>query len=463
MLSFGQQQKLSQTLKLAPGQILGIKLLAKSLPELRADIATAMAANPAIEDVDHPLETPLSDVERKRHEDETVPDYPEDDFTPGHNYDEEAAERRQAFFDNQVKPETLQDHLLAQLPLSDIPREDWGLVEVLVGDLDAGGYYRGSVADACMAFGKTEAELTALREQVMALDPPGCCAITPKECLLAQIDTLADSPYQDEVREIIEGHLEDMAAGRFATIEKALGIDRDRYVDVVKALRTLKAHPGNEYPGEKSRAEYVNPEVHAVDVEGHWYALTDKRSLPEIRISKKFMSLLADPNQTPEIKAYVRERIEAAKLYQEAIANRQETVESIAQAVFDRQQAFFTEGFKALRPLTEVEVADMVGVSAPTVSRTVRDKYASTPFGTIELRRFFATGVKLADGESVVSQEAALRKLKEIVDGEDRRAPWPDEKLVEKMKAAGYAVARRTVAKYRDKLGIPPTSKRRLR
>lgn len=456
MLELAQRQK--QVLALAPRQMQGLKLLAKSLPELREEIVAEMARNPAIEDVERPLETSLSEVERQQGVE--APDYPEDDFTPGQNYDEEAAERRQSFFDNQVKTETLQEHLLSQLPVSDIPRENWPLAEVLIGDLDEKGYYKGSLPDAEMAFGRTEAQVLAVLAKLRELDPPGCGARDARECLLAQIDTLDDSPYEEDVRKMIDRHLEDIAAGRLELVEKDLGLTHAQFLEALKVLRSLDGRPGRQYPSERERVEYVNPEVHAVKRDGRWIAETDERSLPEIRLSRSFAALLEDPRQTPETRAYIRERIAAAQAFREAVTKRQRTVQDIAQAIFDRQQDFFERGFGALKPLTELEIAEKVGVHGTTVSRTVRDKYASTPQGTIELRRFFTSGIQRADGEAV-SQTAVLAKLREIVSDEDESAPLSDEKIAQALKAAGFPIARRTVAKYRDKLGIPGASDRR--
>ena len=457
-LSLEQKQRQVQTI--SPRQLMQVKLLARSLPELRAEIIAEMAANPAIEDVDHPLETPLSEVERRESE-RDEPDYPEDDFEPGLSRDEAAAERRQAFFDNQIKQETLQEHLVAQLPLSDIPQSDWPMAEVLIGDLDDKGYYKGSAADMAMAYECPVSAIVATLVRISELDPPGCGARDVRECLLAQMDSIADKALREDVRRIVDKHLEDVAAGSFDRIAAALGIDEDRCLRAVAALRTLDARPGRQYPSERERVEYVNPEIHAVKREGRWVAETDERSLPEIRLSPKFMELLKDPNQSAETKAYVRERIAAAQAFREAVARRQETVSSIANFIFDRQQEFFTGGFAALKPLTELEVAKAVGVHGTTVSRTVRDKYAATPQGTIELRRFFAVGVKAGDG-SVVSQDTVLAALRDVIDGEDKSKPLSDEKIAERLKAAGYPVARRTVAKYRDRLGIPGASERRL-
>ena len=456
-MSAAQQQKLA----ISGRQMQGLKLLAMSLPELRAEIAAEMSANPAIEDMDHPLETPLSEVEAKLdHERELdEPDFPEDGYEPTVGRDEEAAERRQAFFDNQVKEETLQGHLVEQLPLSDIDPEDFPMAEVLIGDLDEKGYYKGSLADVSMAFGRSEDEVVAVLAKIRDLDPPGCGARTVEECLLSQLDSIADPAIREDVREIVSGHLGDIGAGRVDAIGKALGFSKERLAAAISALRSLDGRPGRQFPSERERVEFVNPEIHSRKVGGRWLAETDERSLPEIRFSKSFEALLKDPSQTAETKAYVRERIAAARAFREAVEKRRQTVRDIAQAVFDRQQEFFERGFGALKPLTELEVASAVGVHGTTVSRTVRDKYAETPFGTIELRRFFSTGVKTAAGETV-SQEAVLGKLREVVDGEDKSNPLSDEKIALRLKDAGYPVARRTVAKYRDKLGIPGRNER---
>ena len=438
-MSAAQQQKLA----ISGRQMQGLKLLAMSLPELRAEIAAEMSANPAIEDMDHPLETPLSEVEAKldREREQDEPDFPEDGYEPTVGHDEEAAERRQAFFDNLVKEETLQGHLVEQLPLSDIDPADFPMAEVLIGDLDEKGYYKGSLADVAMAFGKSEDEVIAVLAKIRDLDPPGCGARTVEECLISQLESIADPAVREDVRKIVSGHLADIEAGRTDAICKAHGFSKERFAAAMVALRSLDGRPGRQFPSERERVEFVNPEIHARKLDGRWIAETDEH-------------LLKDKSQTAETKAYVRERIAAARAFREAIEKRRQTVKDIAQAVFDRQQDFFERGFGALKPLTELEVAASVGVHGTTVSRTVRDKYAETPYGTIELRRFFSTGVKTSAGETV-SQEAVLGKLREIVDGEDKSNPLSDEKIAAELKAAGYPVARRTVAKYRDKLGIP--------
>jgi len=461
-MSLELQKNLKQTQALSPSVIQGLNLLVKSLPDLRAEIVAEIERNPALEDVDHPLERQLSEVERENRTQDDEPDYPADDFTPGLNRDEDAAERRQAFFDNQVRAETLQEHLLAQLELSDVPEADYQLVEMLVGELDDDGYFRGSIPDLQMAFSCSESHILGTLDILRTFDPPGCGARDVRECLLAQLDSIGDVIVRATVRKMIDCHLEDIGAGRFAAVMASLGLDRAGYTAALKALRTLDGRPGRQYPSARERVEYVNPEIHARKIDGRWTAVMDQRSLPTIRFSQKFADLLKDPAQTAETKAYVRERISAAKAFCEAVRKRQETVQSIADEIFDRQQEFFEQGFRALKPMTELEIAAKVGVHGATVSRTVRDKYAETPQGTIELRRFFATGVRTASGEEL-SQQAALDALQKIVSGEDKRHPLSDARLADEMKAMGFPVARRTIVKYREKLSIPAAPKRRLR
>ena len=451
------EQRLAQTL--APHQMQGLRLLAKSLPELRAEIAEEIGRNPAIEDVDHPLEVPLADEERRDSDETREPDFP-DDYEPARGLDEESAERRQRFFDNQVKDETLQDHLLAQLPLSDIPPQDRPLAEMLIDDIDDNGYYRGSVPDVQMAFGKTEEEVDALLRAIMDFDPPGCGARNLRECLLAQMDALDGSPARDAVEKLVKNHLEDLAAGRADDVRRSLGLSREEMAAALAALRRLDGRPGRRYPGAHDRVEYINPEIRAVRRNGRWIAETDERSLPEIKLSKKFAALLEDPSQSRETKAFVRERIAAAQAFREAIVRRQQTIRDIAQAIFDRQQEFFERGVAGLKPLTELEIAKIAGVHGTTVSRTVRDKYAATPQGTVPLRRFFVTGMKTESG--VLSQSAVMERIRSVIEAENPAEPLSDDRIAAALKASGITVARRTVAKYRDRLGIPGAAARRV-
>ena len=458
---------LEQTQALAPQQQQGLRLLAMNLPELRQEILREMACNPVIDDVKSALEvTTVTEArERKERQSEAEPDFP-DDYDPkvesarALTHDSEAADRRQRFFDNQRQEETLEEHLLAQIPLSDIPPADLTLAEMVVGDLNDDGLFIGSVPDIAMVTGETEEKVLATLAKITELDPLGCGARTVRESLLAQLLVLDGSPYQEEVRALIERHLEDIANNRLSVIEGDLGIDRARYVEVLKALRTLNPRPGRAYRKAVRRSDYINPEVHAVRGPNGWIARVDDRSLPEIHVSEKYLAMLKDKSVSAETKAYVRERLEAVNNLQTAIDNRQNTVTAIAQAIFDAQPDFFTCGLKGLRPLGMQEIADRVGVHLSTVSRTVNDKYASTCKGVVELRKFFTRGYVTAAG--AVSKEAVMDALKGLIASEDADAPYSDQQLADLLQARKFPVHRRTVTKYRQAMGLLSARERHL-
>ena len=462
MLTLRQGQRQSQ--QLAPAVRQSIRMLAMNLPDLRQEIVREIALNPLIEDIDHVLESSMTDALSKndRRESEAASAMPEDESSPSVNPGEDAVERRQRFFDNQVEEETLQDHLERQIPVSDISPSDYALAETLIGNLNGDGYFDGSLPDVVMVSGESEEHVLGVLAAIGKFDPPGCGARTLKECLLAQMDKLDDSPWEDEVRLLIENHLEDIAAGRVAKILEALSISRGEYAKALRELRTLDPKPGRAYPSSGEPDRIVKPEVHAVIDGGRWTAMVDARSLPEIKISPRYLKMIEDPSVSVETKEYLRERLAAAHQLMDAVEHREETVRAIAQEIFDRQPGFFEFGLKGLGPLTMSEVAEKLGIHPATVSRTVNDKYVSTPKGVVELRRFFIQGIETADGE-VVAKDAVHDALKALVDGEDKARPLSDEALAGRLKSQGFPVARRTVAKYRGILGIPGTSERRAR
>ena len=459
----------TQTVTLAPQLRQGVELLAMNLPELRQRLYDEMSRNPCIEDIEPTIETATVSEkvnESARIDDAESGDYPEEDYEPAFGtaaaltHDEEAEERRQRFFDRQTKDETLEEHLLSQLNMSDLEEGDIALAEILIGELDADGRFVGSIPDLMMVTGEREEKIVSVLRQIMQLDPPGCGARTAQECLLAQLDKLAGSPYKAEVRELIERHFVDMAEGRLAAIERDLGISHERYADLLSALRTLEPRPGRAFDLAGKSISYVHPEVHAVRTKDGWKASVDDRSLPDIHISPKYIKMLEDPKTDAETRSYIRQRIEAANTLVEAVERRQETITNIAQAIFEAQPGFFEKGLKGLRPLTMQEIAEKVGVHHATVSRTVRDKYVSTPKGTVELRKFFTSGLTTDSGEQVTT-DAVQTRLRALIDEEDKAHPLSDDALSTLLKKEGFPVARRTVAKYRAAIGIPVASERR--
>ena len=462
MLSLQQGQRQSQ--QLAPAVRQSIRMLAMNLPDLRQEIVREIACNPLIEDVDHVLERSLDaavsshDVRGK----EGIAAMPEDEAVPSVNPNEDSLDRRQRFFDNQVEEETLQAHLESQISTSGLPDRDYALARALIGSLNEDGYFDGSLPDIVMVSGESESHVLEVLAAIGSFDPLGCGARTLKECLLAQMEKLEDSPWEDEVRKLIENHLEDIADGRVAAICDSLGLTRADYASALRELRMLDPKPGRAFLSFGDANRIIKPEVHAVLDGGRWIAEVDERSLPEIRISPRYLKMIEDPSISKDAKEYLVERLAAAHQLNDAIEHREETIRKIAQEIFDRQPEFFKSGLKGLKPLTMVEVAEKLGVDPSTVTRTVRDKYVSTPKGVVELRSFFLQGLETSDGK-VIAKDVVHDALKALVDSEDKVHPLSDEAIAERLKSQGFPVARRTVAKYRGILGIPGMSERRVR
>lgn len=489
-----QNQRQVQTQVLAPQMRQALRMLELTALDLRTELQQQMWTNPVIEDVGSSMERNLSTELPEEHVSDEISSR-ELDFTPEGTaaermlsaddadrdyylqnlenftatsdngaYDPDVQSRRQAMFDKQVKTETLQEHLQNQITLSNIPEEDLALAEILVEYIDDDGYFRGSIPDIMMVSGATEARILDTLSNISKFDPVGCGGRNLRECLLFQMDKLDDSPWEDEVRKLIDRHLEDIASHREALICSKLGIDSSEYGKVLSELRKLNPKPGNGFSKRADASIYVRPEIFLSKTDsGKWVVSVTDRDIPDIHISKKYISMLEDPNCSVEAKKFIREKIRAAEQLIESIEERQETIKKIAQAIVDHQtDVFEAKSLASLKPLTMEQIAQKTDVHNATVSRTVRGKYMSTPLGVIELRKFFTAGLTTNSGETV-SNMAVKERIRKIIDEEDRKQPLSDDAISKQLKSCGIKCERRTVAKYRESLGIPGATKRRIK
>lgn len=372
---------------------------------------------------------------------------------------EDTEEKRQYMFDSIRQKESLQDHLLAQLTLTPLKGSDHDLAVTLIGNVNDDGYFTGSLPDLQMVSGKTEQEILAILGVIQTFDPPGVGARTLRECLLQQLATVEDSPWEDEARLLIDQYLDKLAHHDDAFLCKALKVDRMGLAKVCELVRSLNPRPGRIFT--ENDAEYVEPEVSVVRNDfGEYVAKVENELIPQIHISEHYRQLLENPDVPASTKSYVRERLRAGLFLIHSIEQRQETIRKIAQTIVDEQKDFWTQGVKALKPMTMVDVASKVGVHETTVSRTVANKYMRTPVGTFLMKFFFSTGLKGSEGEAV-SNKSVRNLIEELVKGEDPTDPLSDQAIVAKLKEKGIACARRTVAKYRGILKIPPSHERR--
>ncbi|MEM7316326.1 MAG: RNA polymerase factor sigma-54, partial [Planctomycetota bacterium] len=335
------------------------------------------------------------------------------------------------------------------------------IAERIISTLDArdGGYLRTPLADLLPA-GHTEEDLqlaqTAL-DIVQSLEPPGIAARDMSECLLKQMKP--EFPHYEEMKTLIKSHLEDLAENRWPDITKKTGYSIELIQTVRDQLRALNPWPGAAFM--ETYVPNVTPDIILEqDDTGQYVVRLDDDRVPELYISPYYRSRLQDPNSTPEEREFIKGKISSAEWLIESINQRRSTLTKVAQAIVEHQKKFLDEGPESIEPLKMQQIADKVGVHVTTVSRAVDDKWIQTPRGILPLKRFFVGGTQTEDGEDVAWDTIRL-KLQELIDKEDKSDPHSDEKLVEELKKAGMSVARRTVTKYRKRMGIPSSRQRR--
>ena len=402
------------------------------------------------------------DFERLLNLDNDIPDHFDDRPRTSSNRMQDDINRQHDMISNIAdRGESLQDHLLHQVGELDISEEIDRMCERIISSLAAedGGYLKVALQDL-LPPGSGEEDLQLADEAlkiIQGLDPPGIAARNLKECLLLQLTE--DLPYYDELRTLINDHLEDLRDNRLPGIEKATGYSIEHIQDAWEQLRKLNPKPASRFADRA--VQVVTPDLKAeLDEHGNYTIKMDEGPGRRLFISKMYRQRLASGQATAEEKEFIKRKVMAAQWLIESIEQRRNTVARVAQEIINYQKDFLDKGPHFIKPLKMQQIADEVKVHVTTVSRAVDDKWIETPRGIFPLRGFFVGGTQTDDGQDVAWNEIQL-KLKEIVDSENKAKPFSDDELVKRLKEAGFPVARRTVTKYRKNLDIPSSRKRR--
>ncbi|RCS43921.1 RNA polymerase sigma-54 factor [Bremerella cremea] len=485
-MSFGLEQKMVQKQVLAPRMIQSMEILQLPVLALQEKIEQEMNENPMLEvqeqeasDLDeNRREEPearaeseqefvveegkdnVDDFERLLEMDQQYPDtFDERPQRSSGQMEDDAERRMDALANVQSRPETLQDHLEHQLSeLSIEPQlREWS--ERIISSLDSNGYLTTSLEDLMPADADDELKELAMDalHVVQSLEPAGVGARDLRECLLLQIDP--SRMFFEELRVLIMNHLEDLRDNRLPQIQKATGFSIERIQAAWSELRRLDPKPGSIY-NDAHVANVIPDLILDIDEEGNYVVQAEDRDIPQLRISNYYRERLSSPTATREEKEFIKRKLNAAQWLIDAIIQRQNTLSRVAQAIVDYQKDFIENGPEHITPLKMQQIADQVGVHVTTVSRAVDDKYIQTPRGIFPLKQFFAGGTVNEAGEEVTWDQIRLR-LQEVIDTEDKAKPLSDDDLVKKLKDDGLNVARRTVTKYRKKMGIPSSRQRR--
>jgi RNA polymerase sigma-54 factor len=489
-LSFGQHLSQKQVQTLAPRMIQSMEILQMPLVELNERIEQELIENPVLElrekdpalpdEVAPADEAPATrDVEQKElivdeahhnaddferlvNLDQEVPSYFDDQTRPSSNRIQDSSDRYQDLMANVAeREETLQDHLLQQLGEWELQADLRKMCERIISSLNAedGGYLRISLRDMLPADAGPD-QLDLAEEAlsiVQSLDPPGIAARDLKECLLLQLNV--EIPHYQDVRTLIQHHLEDLRDNKVPQIQKATGFSQEQLREALAELRKLEPKPARRFV--ESYAPAVTPDLSVVqDETGRYIVKMDEGPSRNLFISKYYRQRLANGQATKEEREFIKRKVNAAQWLIESIEQRRATLMKVSQAIVDYQTKFLDNGPEFIEPLKMQQIADQVGVHVTTVSRAVDDKWIETSRGVFPLRRFFVGGTTTEDGEDIAWDRIRI-ELQKLIDQEDKSDPLSDDEIVKRMGAAGLKVARRTVTKYRQKMGIPSSRQRK--
>lgn len=453
---------------LSPQMQQSLQLLQAPVGELRQLVASELASNPVLEEespdgeVKQPLEAP-GEPPAAREENGTRFSLEDEwrDYLPqssaGGTWSADDEERRNFLFESRASRPTLRQFILEQA--AGFSGRELPLVELIAGSLDDDGYLRTPVDELAVEAGVSERQLERVLEKIRTFEPAGVGARDLADCLLLQLARKGEG--NGLAARILSHHLQQLARHRYEEIARELKVSAQDVTAAARLIATLEPKPGR--PFAESDEQGVIPDLIVVpeaDGGGGFAVRLNDEELPRLKINNDYRELLAGRGENEETLLYLRDKIRGARFFMRSLEQRQQTLLAIGNQIVSRQEEFFREGAAALRPLIMAQVADAVGVHVTTVSRAVSGKYMETPQGLFEMRYFFTPGFQNTDG-SAVSNETVKAAIRGMVDGESPRSPLSDQEIVETLEGRGLKVARRTIAKYREQLGILPSHLRK--
>ena len=369
----------------------------------------------------------------------------------------EDEEKRQFMFDSLVAGTSLQEVLLEQVRESALPQEAWPVAEMLIGNIDEYGYLKASLDELASSTGLPPEKILEVLKVVQSFDPVGVGARDLRECLMLQLER---SNQRDTLEyRIVRDFMEALGKRRIPEIARGTGTEVDEVQDALENIARLEPRPGRAYLADND--QYILPEVFVHRSGDEFVVSTNNEHIPHLRISNAYKDLMSQGGNSSEVRNYIREKIRAGKFLIKSLHQRQQTILNIAREIVNRQRDFMEKGVSALKPLTMVQIAEVVGVHETTVSRAVSGKYMQTPQGVFEMKYFFTAGIQTANGDGM-SNTSVKDMIEEIFKNENSAKPLSDQEVVRMLQAKGIVIARRTVAKYRTELNILPSNLRKV-
>lgn len=465
-MAINQKQVLSLQQKLSPQQIQMIKLLELPTVQLEQRIKQEIEDNIVLEEEDRAAE------DEEQPQQISVDEYLREDDTPSYksrinNYSKDD-KQRPVFL---TEGRSLQEYLIEQLGFRNLSEREMKLAVYLVGSIDEDGYLRRdleSVADDIaftVGIETSAEELEKLLGIIHELEPAGIGARNLQECLLLQMAQIpVNSRPRRLARKILTAYFDEFVKKHYEKLMSRLQVSEDDFREAIAEIRHLSPKPGNLYAeGGTDTTPYIIPDFILDYQDGHFQLSLNSYNVPEVRVNRRYMDMIREMvgadglvrETDKEAIQFVKNKIDSAKWFISAIKQRHDTLMRTMQTILDYQQEYFKDGDKSkLRPMILKDIADRTGLDVSTISRVVNSKYVQTQFGIILLKSLFSEAMQTASGGEVSSYEIK-NILRSCIDDEDKRRPLTDETLMDILNDKGYCIARRTVAKYREMLGIP--------
>ncbi|MDZ7830043.1 MAG: RNA polymerase factor sigma-54 [Halofilum sp. (in: g-proteobacteria)] len=471
------QLRVSQQLTMTPQLQQAIRLLQLSTIDLQTEIQECLESNPMLELEEDSPDSPAESAD----DDYVTAQAPESDSEEGSAVDasDDGMEedfsslwRGSAPMDGEGVDfletrsngaDSLQDHLLEQLHLSSVGERDRTIATAIIESVRDDGYLDGELDDIIQGIGNELSEIEpdeaeAVLHMVQQFDPAGVAARGPQECMALQLRLVPeDTPGLELATRIVESHLELLAAHDFAGLQRALKVKRPELEQAVTVIQSLDPHPGSQISEETAR--YIVPDVFVRKENGVWRVRLNPDIAPRLRVSQAYSELVKRADRSAD-NTFLRDHLQEARWFIRSLQSRNETLLRVATSIVEKQRAFLEYGEEAMKPLVLRDIAEQLDMHESTVSRVTTEKYMHTPRGVLEFKYFFSSHVGTADGGecSATAIRAMVRKL---VAGEDQRKPLSDQKIAAMLVDQGINVARRTVAKYRESMAIPPSNERK--
>ena len=476
MLTQKLQQKLQQ--KLSPQQIQLMKLLQVPTIALEQRIKQEIEENPALEDGSDPDEIEdfadiaddSSETDDTQDDEFDLEDYLDDDELPDYRYKVNNQGRDE---DEKSVPyasgKTFHDIVYSQFHLKEITERQRIIGDFIIGNLDDSGYLNRDLEAMVDDFAFTQNFMTDVEEIeevlkiIQSLDPPGIGARNLQECLLIQLERKDQSnPAVKNAIMLIKRFFLEFSKKHYSRIIKRAGISEDELKEAIEEIMKLNPKPGNSLNESIKVNHYITPDFIITNEDGELRLTLNSRNAPELHVSRSYKEMFEAYSKSgkkdkkqKEAVMFIKQKLDSAKWFIDAIKQRQQTLLLTMEAIMNYQKEYFLTGDETkLKPMILKDIAEIVNLDISTISRVVNSKYVQTPFGTFLLKSFFSESMTNTDGEEVSTRE--IKKiLQDVIDSEDKKKPVIDEKLAQILKEKGYNIARRTVAKYREQLGIP--------